>query len=198
MEEVTFEGREALNGTLYGNAKADLGVVLCPPHPLYGGNRHDIRLSLISEDLAMKGISALCFDYGSYSSGIGEVKDALSALSFLRKRVKSVGIIGYSFGALVASNVASKDDVVGFVFLSTLRRLDRLEVKVDFDAPKLFVHGIYDDIAPYSDFKELYARAREMKEKMTIDTDHFYLDNPRVLDVISRRILAFFGKFLIR
>jgi len=53
---VSFDvSRGKLYGTFYGGDKnSEVGVVLCPPHPLYGGSRNDFRLVKVAEKLAEK------------------------------------------------------------------------------------------------------------------------------------------------
>ncbi len=196
-KDVTFEGREVLRGTLYGDS--EVGVVLCPPHPLYGGNRNDTRLVRIAKELALHNMSALCIDYGSYGRGIKEVQDVLSAVSYMRKKVNSLGLGGYSFGAVVASNAAAKAAKIrGFVALSILKRVNGLEASLELVCPKLFIHGRRDEIAPYSEFERLYSKIGGKKEKLILDTDHLYLENyPEVIALASERVCEFFSNLLL-
>ena len=191
-QEVSFKSKgEALPATFYDNSSA--GVVLCPPHPLYGGSRNDTRIVRIARELASHNISALCTDYGGYGKGVKEVENVLDAVSWMRKRVRSLGLLGYSFGAVVASNAAARTEVKGFVAMSILKKVNGLEANLDFDCPKLFVHGKRDDVALYSEFEHLYAKARGRKEKLVLDTDHFYMKNhPATINSASKRIREFF------
>ena len=191
-QEISFKSKgETLSATFYDNSS--VGVVLCPPHPLYGGNRNDTRIVRVAKELASHNISALCIDYGSYGKGVKEVENVLDAVSWMRKKARSLGILGYSFGAVVASNAAARTEVKGFVAMSILRNVNGLETNLDFDCPKLFVHGKHDEVALYPEFEYLYAKAGERKEKLVLDTDHFYMENyPATIDLVSKRIREFF------
>jgi len=197
-KEVTFKGREFLHGTLYGDS--EVGVVLCPPHPLYGGNRNDTRLVRIAGELVLHNIYTLCMDYGSYGGGVKEVQDVLSAISYMKKKVRSLGLGGYSFGAVVASNAAAKAAKIrGFAAMSILKRVNGLEASLEFVCPKLFIHGRLNGIAPYSEFETLYSKVKGEKEKLSLDTDHLYLENyPEAIDLASKRICEFFSKLLLK
>jgi len=190
--EISFKSKgETLSATFYDDSP--VGVVLCPPHPLYGGSRNDTRIVMVAKELASHNISALCIDYGSYGKGVKEVENVLDAVSWMRKRVSSLGILGYSFGAVVASNAAARTEVKGFVAMAILRNVNGLEANLDFECPKLFVHGKHDDVAPYPQFEHLYAKARGRKEKLVLDTDHFYMENhPTTINLASKRIREFF------
>jgi len=171
-QEVSFKSRgETLPATLYNNSS--VGVVLCPPHPLYGGSRNDTRIVRVARELALHGISALCMDYGSYGEGVKEVQNVLDAISYMQKRVRSLGLLGYSFGAVVASNAVARAKIEGFVAMSILRKANGLEARLDFDCPKLFVHGRLDDVVPYSEFEYLYGEAKGPKEKLVLNNRSF-------------------------
>lgn len=190
--QISFQSEgETLLATLYGDSS--MGVVLCPPHPLYGGSRNDTRIVRVARELASHNISALCLDYGSYGEGIREVQNVLDAVLFLQKKVCSLGLLGYSFGAVVASNAVARASIDGFVAMSILRGVNGLEANLDFGCPKLFIHGRRDNVASYSDFEGLYAGAHGRKEKLVLETDHFYMDDyPTVIDLVSKRVVEFF------
>jgi alpha/beta superfamily hydrolase len=191
-QEISFKSKgETLPATFYDNSS--VGVVLCPPHPLYGGSRNDTRIVMIARELASHNISALCTDYGSYGKGVKEVENVLDAVSWMRKKVRSLGLLGYSFGAVVASNAAARTEVKGFVAMSLLKKINGLETNLDFGCPKLFVHGKLDYVASYPEFEDLYAKARGRKEKLVLDTDHFYMENyPTTISLASKKIREFF------
>jgi alpha/beta superfamily hydrolase len=137
-------------------------------------------------------------DYGSIGGGIREVQYVVDAAAFMRaKGISPLGLLGYSFGAVVASDavVAAKAD--GFVAMSILRRINDFTAKLDSECPKLFVHGRRDNLASYSDFEHLYAEAKGTKQKLILDTDHFYMDNyPTVINTAAETIRRFFQETL--
>lgn len=193
VEEVVFAGEEGvLYGTLFGEG-GDLGIVLCPPHPLYGGSRYDYRLTTVAEELEKNSIAALCFDYRRrFSRGEGEVRDAISALRYLQERGKSkkIGIFGYSFGAVVASNAASNFEVLCLVLLAILKQTEGIKAILNQKCPKLFIHGKEDRIAPFGDFEELYRIAGEPKRCLVLDgEDHFFNYSA---EEIARAVARFF------
>ena len=195
-QEISFKSKgETLPATFYDNSS--VGVILCPPHPLYGGSRNDTRIVKIARELASHNISALCIDYGSYGKGFKEVENVLDAVSWMRKKASSLGLLGYSFGAVVASNAAARTKVKGFVAMSILRKINGLEANLDFDWPKLFVHGKRDDVALYSEFGYIYANVKGRKEKLVLDTDHFYMENyPITMNSATKKIREFFERVL--
>jgi alpha/beta superfamily hydrolase len=131
--------------------------------------------------------------------GVKEVENVLDAVSWMRKRVSSLGLLGYSFGAVVASNAAARTEIEGFVAMSILRKVNGLEANLDFGCPKLFVHGKLDDVALYSEFEYVYSKAKGRKEKLILNTGHFYIENyPATIGSASRKICEFFEEVLLK
>jgi Fe-S-cluster containining protein len=76
IEELVLQrGSNKIRATLYG--KSLRGILLCPPHPRYGGSRQDLRLVGIANELANSGVSALCLDYSAYTGGTEEIAQKL-------------------------------------------------------------------------------------------------------------------------
>ena len=86
-------------------------VLLCAPHPSFGGNMHNELIVTVGGALSDMGHPALRFNYrgvgrseGGYAGGMGEAKDTRGAADFLRAETGAdrVMVCGYSFGAWVA------------------------------------------------------------------------------------------------
>ena len=88
------------------------GVVLCHPHPLYGGNRHHPLISTLFDALPTAGFAAIRFDFrADHDHGVAEQLDVIAALDILTQRLAGhvdapLSVAGYSFGAIVALNTA--------------------------------------------------------------------------------------------
>ncbi len=135
--------------------------MLCPPHPEYGGSREDSRLVAIANELANSGISALCFDYSVYTGGIEEVKDAISGLEYMSETMTSLGLLGYSYGAVVASNASVQfQDLKGLVLISPLIQIDSLKIDLSSSYKKLVIYGSHDNFVT-GGIDELMIRRKE-------------------------------------
>ena len=135
-------------------------------------------------------------DYYRYTGGSGEVEDILSVISYLRnlKRIHNIGILGYSYGAIIGSIVAAKVIPKGFVAMSILKSTNGVEINLDSNCPKLMIHGKNDEIAPYSEFEKIYSQMNGKKDCLTLDTDHFYSGN--VMSTVADSVLNFFSQIL--
>lgn len=79
-------------------------VVVCHPHPAYGGDRFNNVVEALFTALPAAGLAALRFDFRSGAGdGITERLDVVAALDALTERVDAPpSLAGYSFGAAVA------------------------------------------------------------------------------------------------
>lgn len=168
------------------SVRGDKVALLCPPHPLMGGSRFDIRLEKIASELVRKNISVLRFDYRQpFRSGIGEIEDAKKCLEYLKDRHNFIAIIGYSFGSVVASNIADYCDAA--VYISPLPSINSIHFE-DSTVPKLFIIATKDQLVPVDDGMNLYKTAREPKKIVKVDTDHFYFGK---FDVLAKTVAEF-------
>ena len=189
IKDIDFiRDNHTIHATSYG--EFDRGVVLCPPHPMFGGNRHDPRLVSIVKELAANNISSLCVDYSRYTGGREEIRDILSVIASFSKELVSVGIIGYSYGAVIASQTVAQTSVElsGMVLISVLKSVNGLESDLNSDCRKLMISGLRDSFVA-GDFQDLYNSAKGEKEKFVLDTDHFFVGFE---DIMATRIREFF------
>jgi alpha/beta superfamily hydrolase len=91
------------------------GVVLCHPHPLYGGNRFHPVVDALFRALPAAGFRTVRFDFrAAHDGGVAERLDLVAALDALDGRDAPPRFVaGYSFGALVA--LATEDERIAGV-----------------------------------------------------------------------------------
>lgn len=96
---------------------ARAGLVVCHPHPLYGGDMDNPVVLRVAEVAQGLGAATLRFNFrgvgpsgGVHGGGEGERDDVGAALEALAARLPArspIGLAGYSFGAWVAARVAA-------------------------------------------------------------------------------------------
>jgi len=189
QQEVTFACEDfELEGVLHipeGKVRKTLKVVVCHPHPVFGGSMENMVVQRICEAVAERGVEALRFNFrgvgasgGFHNGGVGEVEDVLAAVRYLRKGRKTVkvGLSGYSFGASMAVLAAKKDKAIERV--ATVALPLRL---IDVGAPPtkrpkiLLIAGKSDLVAPISEL-EVYAKGSKGNAKLEPipGADHFF------------------------
>ena len=183
------------------------GVVVCHPHPRYGGDMHNGVVAELARWLHASGVAALRFNHrgvagseGTFAHGVDEaLADASSALETLslddRVDANRLGIAGYSFGASVALQSSLDSDTVQAITaiappVGVFGAVGALELL----QPKLFVLGDHDHDFPADQFRFLARRYGEPKQVSVIPgADHFFVGHESTLGEMAAK---FFAKWL--
>lgn len=160
------------------------GVLLCHPHPLYGGNMDNNVILAVSRALTDRGMAALRFNFrgvgrsqGSFAEGIGELDDARAAFSFLSGREEidpaCTGIMGYSFGGMVAFSLGVQSSLVkAMAGISPVVPSGLLR---ECSKPTLIICGTEDDVVPPAAImQEVKSMAAPGKVEAVTGADHFW------------------------
>jgi len=162
-------------------------VVVCHPHPLYGGDMYNNVVSVICQALAQESIATLRFNFrgvgrseGNHEEGVGEQDDVGAALDFLQSSdgvdKRRLGLAGYSFGTRVVMPVALRDSRVRAVALVSpfLEDADWQRLKT-YGVPKVFICGSEDSFISPHKVKRLVGEAAPPSEcEMVTGADHFW------------------------
>ncbi|MGB8707319.1 MAG: dienelactone hydrolase family protein [Dehalococcoidia bacterium] len=183
-------------------------VVLCHPHPLYGGSMDSNVILSVSSALVEKSIIAFMFNFrgvggsqGSFGGGIAEQEDVAAAISWIvsQPEVDSerVGLSGYSFGAAVALPVAGTDDRVKAIALISMPpgQLQISQLK-NCAKPKLIICGTNDLVVPIEQAQLMSREAAEPKQfELVSGADHLWWGYESGL---AKKVAGFFeSKFKI-
>lgn len=158
-----------MNTTTTNNISEDACVVMCPPHPQYGGTRHDSRLKTLTQELTKHKISSLRFDYGEWSGGTKEVQDAVEAVELANQDWAETSLFGYSFGAGIAARASTKTQVSSLALLAPPP--DAAEHITDI--PTYVIAGKQDttlDSSPVTDLVENHE---------WLDSNHFFTNHTK-------------------
>ena len=179
---VTLEALVAAPPTPHG------GVVICHPHPLYGGDMDNPVVIRLAEVFGEMGLATLRFNFrgtgrstGAHGGGVAEQYDVEAARARMVSLVggdQPVILAGYSFGAAVVAEVAAKHgDLSGVVLVAPpLARVDpnRFAGLAPFVERLLVIAGSIDEICPI----EAQARLRESVPHATFEViegaNHFF------------------------
>jgi alpha/beta superfamily hydrolase len=204
-EQITFpSGKLKLEGLYYGIEANGLkpAVVVCHPHPLYGGSMHNNVTYAIADALVKSGIAALLFNFrgvgrsqGSYGGGIAEQEDVRAALDWLGQgkgvNAERLGLAGYSFGAGVAFPVGCSDARVRAIALvSPYFESSPGSLLKGCLKPKIILGGSEDDMVPAQDVETYGREAAEPKKcEMIKGPDHFWGGYERLM---AEKVAGFF------
>jgi alpha/beta superfamily hydrolase len=176
----------ALTAMYVAGTREDVGAVIAPPHPVYGGTAENPVVVAIREGLAQLGAASLCFNFrgtdgseGVASSSLdAAVADYQASLEELATRVPGPYIAaGYSFGACTAL-LAARDDarVQGMVLLAPPLGMLRADDLRAFTGDVLIVCGDDDEYSPLAALKARVAEAARARCTLEViaGADHFF------------------------
>jgi hypothetical protein len=134
-------------------------VVLCHPHPQYGGTMRSLVISVLFDELSAAGLACLRFNFrgvgrstGRYTDGVGEQVDVVAALATMADAVPGVPIalVGWSFGADVCLNV-DDSHVAGWVAIAPPLRFGAPFFAASDPRPKHVILAAHDEFRPAAD-----------------------------------------------
>ena len=181
-------------------------VIVCHPHPLYGGSMDNNVVYSLSEKLTQASLASFKFNFrgvgssqGEFGQGIGEQEDVKAAISFINtvKEVdsKRIGLAGYSAGAGFAFPIGFNDtQIKALAAVSPPLLMFNFDFLKSCPKPKLLISGSRDDLIPIAQFLEFCQNLPEPKECESIEgADHFWRGYESSL---AAKVTAFFTKVL--
>ncbi len=204
---VTFQSNElVLEGIVTHGEVPCPGVVVCHPHPLYGGDMDNLVVTTVCSELEKRGIASLRFNFrgvgrsqGDYDEGIGETDDLRAAVSFLAGSdgitPECIGVAGYSFGATVAMDAAATDERVKAQAAISIPLIgEEPSPPTDLSGPSLLIAGNRDQFAPVERLEKLAGGMTGPAECRIVEgADHFW--GP-LLGEMGEAVGEFFSKHL--
>lgn len=175
-------------------------VVLCHPHPLYGGTMNNAVVVALAKALLEKGdVGTLRFNFrgverstGRYMAGEGEKLDVLAAVDGLRNELPDaeVTIVGYSFGSWVGLRAAwEHPEVDRMVLIAPPVRILNYREAEECRRPlpsEIFV-GDRDHFVEVSEARKL-ARYLGAQLHVIDGADHFFVGHRRA---VAKMVLPF-------
>ncbi len=159
-------------------------ALVCHPHPQQGGTMQNKVAHTLAKAFVRCGYRALRFNFrgvgdseGSYDEARGELDDALAAFSYLQQQWPKdpLWISGFSFGAAIAINAATKVQPDGLVSIApaVYRFANNLDIQPE--CPWLIVHGDQDELIPVEETLE-WVNRMEPGPVLNVfaDTGHFF------------------------
>ena len=180
-------------------------VIVCHPHPLYGGSMSSNIVYYICQALALNNIAALRFNLrgvgksqGNFSGGIYEQEDVRAALDFALSEEnidpERMGLAGYSFGGGVAAAVAVREERVKMLALVSPAFMYGGEELKGYLKPKYIIIGEEDSmVAPEGVGKAVEAMPEPKRFEIIPGADHFW---GGLEEEVARRVTGFFTEGL--
>jgi alpha/beta superfamily hydrolase len=206
QKQVFFPcGKLTLEGLWYvpdGNGVFP-AVVLCHPHPLYGGSMDNNVILALSAALVKKSIIAFMFNFrgvggsqGRFGGGIAEQEDVAAAIGWIMSQPETdndrLGLAGYSFGAMVALPAGCMhDSVKALALISMPSGPEQVSQLQACEKPKLLISGTNDMVVPIGESELMGKKAAEPKQfELISGADHIWWGYEPIL---SGKVVDFFG-----
>ena len=173
------------------------GLVVCHPHPQYGGDMYNNVVGALVRAALDSGFAALRFNFrgvgeseGTHTGGQTEPDDVKAACAFLAGQPEidseRVALAGYSFGAAMALLAAADVSPAGLALVS-LPTITGALSPPDGAFPLLLVSGDRDE---YSDTAALARLAEAAGDRARLEVmpgvDHFWSgSDDRLIETVS-------------
>ncbi len=175
-----------------------VGVVICHPHPLYGGEMYNPVVDAIRQVYRQKCATTLRFNFrgtgkseGRHDEGRGEQSDVAAAVITLRNEgMDVIHLAGYSFGAYVNAWAVSEGlKVSKMVMVSPPLAMMPFDNINPLPCLDLVITGANDEIAPPEKIiKTLPSWNPSAKLEVIEATDHFYVGGLQQLKAVLNQI----------
>lgn len=133
-------------------------VIICHPHPLFGGTMHNKVVTTLAKVFYNLSLDTIRFNFrgvgksqGTHDEGKGELQDLLTIadwLTTLRPQGK-IWLAGFSFGAYVAAQGAMQIAAKALVTIAPMvSRFKQNSQPVIINCPWILVQGEQDEVIP--------------------------------------------------
>jgi len=159
-------------------------VVICHPHPLYGGSLKNKVVHILAETFNDMGMLSVSFNFrgvgrseGRFDEGRGETDDLLAVVKFFRERHPEapVWLAGFSFGAFVAMRGQREAGAERLLLVAPpVSMFDFADIP-EPEIPWMVVQGGRDEIIdPMAVSHWVHDRPNRPLYRWMADADHFF------------------------
>ena len=192
LEAQLREPKEELRGA----------VVVCHPHPVYGGTMDNRVVYRAAKAAAEAGFAALRFNFrgagrstGQFDQGVGEKEDAKAAIRWLGDRYPALDLamMGYSFGAWVGLEAAhAVPRIKALVGLGLPLNMYSFDFLFSNPKPAMYIVGTRDEFCSKENLDRFAGRIPATASLHRIEgSDHFFTGH---VQVVQGLVNEFFKK----
>ena len=161
------------------------GLVVCHPHPLYGGDMDNPVVVRTVEVAEQGGLSTFRFNFrgvgrssGAHAKGEGEQDDVKAALALLERRLPEgtpLGLAGYSFGAWVSASVAASGiSLAALCLIAPPLSMFDFAALAGSNSDLLIVAGTRDTYCPIAGLSAFAEHVPAARVETVEGADHFF------------------------
>ncbi|HZP28664.1 MAG TPA: alpha/beta hydrolase [Acidimicrobiia bacterium] len=161
------------------------GMVLCHPHPQYGGTMRSIVVCALFASLPAAGVTCLRFNFrgvegsaGSWDEGRSEQGDAHAAVAALASELPAgvpLILAGWSFGADMALSVLDPAVAAWLAIAPPLHYLTSYDALAGDPRPKLLALAEHDEVRAPAEVESLARDWRATEIVVVPGASHFFV-----------------------
>ena len=164
-------------------------VIICHPHPLYGGSMHHKVVTMIQRGFQKNDISSILFNFpgvgkstGNYTAGKKEKEYLFSVIEWTKKYIdyQNLLLAGFSFGSFIASHGALKKYNIKKIFLFA-PPVKKFSFNKNINSNICIIQGKKDKITSFNDsfiwFNNIILKKKYKKQFFSLNTCHFFHKN---------------------
>ena len=131
-------------------------AIICHPHPLYGGTMQNKVVTTLEKTFRELDFSTVRFNFrgigkstGVYDQGVGEVKDLLAVVAWVKELLpqRKIYLAGFSFGGCVAIKAAT--EILPERLVVVAPGVEHFDVStLQVPCPWILVQGEQDEVVP--------------------------------------------------
>ena len=174
-------------------------MVLCHPHPQFGGTMRSIVISALFGALPAVGVTCLRFNFrgvegseGFYDEGRGERLDAVGAVAALADRLASATplvLVGWSFGGDIALSTVEPRLAAWFAIAPPLHLVEEQPPVAADERPKLLALAAHDEVRPPAEVEALVRPWRSTEVVVVDGASHFFVGRTDRLAELAQRFV---------
>jgi hypothetical protein len=168
-----------------GGAGPRAGMVLCHPHPQYGGTMRSIVIGALFAALPAAGVTCLRFNFrgveestGAWDEGRSEQMDARTAVATLAAELPAgvpLILTGWSFGADMALSVLDPAVAAWLAIAPPLHYLESFDALAADPRPKLLALAEHDEVRDPASVAETARDWRATEIEVIPGASHFFV-----------------------
>lgn len=164
--------------------KAKILVIICHPHPLYGGTMENKVVTTAGRAFHDLGVWHLRFNFrgigkssGQYDEARGEIEDLLAVTAWVKQNFPDykIWLAGFSFGSYIAMKVALKETVAQLITIAPAINLFNFDEVEHLSCPWLLIVAEQDELIPISQVKEWLSHVKKPVQTIIFPkASHFF------------------------
>ncbi len=198
-EKMMLDGPRGRLEALYHQGEAGKpAIVVCHPHPVYGGTMRNKVVYWMARAFEELGFSVLRFNFrgvekseGAWDEGVGEADDVTAMIDWLEANHPNspLYLAGFSFGTYAGLQAARHDSrIQKMLAVAPAVNLWSFDFMLGDTRPLTIIQGTADEIVPFEQVKTFVAKLPHVQFYEVEGAGHFF---PNHLEALQRLCKTF-------